>query len=417
MVGGVFGSSRRAIHVATNPIQSRRTDRGKQPWLRAVAFEEAVPMRSLALARAPAPSAPTTPPLWPIYGGPDRPRRALRDLLERKVDEVPSGGAIAWMTYYFRDEALAEALIRAHRRGVHVKVCLEGRPRLVSANRRVIAILNHPDRGIGNGLRVVQHLLPLHLHTKLYCFSGPQPAVLIGSFNPSGNLPEDPGVLKRIGDQDRGHNLLVEFNDAETVSALTDRIADLHASERGFRWPLRSSASPLLARDAEIYCSPFLGRNPLHERLAALPSKSVLRIAASHVRDFDVARCLAGLVRRGVEVHLLTGGSGRRSPSRIGEYLAAGGIRVSRFAHPDKLPMHAKFMLADGPMDRWVAFGSYNLTRTSRWLNQEMLAFSSDPNLWSSLDARWHEMMSDRSVQIQDRQLKSASIIGADSRG
>ena len=153
-------------------------------------------------------------------------------------------------------------------------------------------------------------------------------------------------------------------------------------------------------------------RNPLHERLAALPGGSVLRIAASHVRDFDVARCLVGLVGRGVQIDLLTGGSGRRSPSRIGKYLIAGGVRVARFAHPEKLPMHAKFMLAEGPMDRWVAFGSYNLTRTSRWLNQEMLAFSSDPNLWWSLDARWAEMMSDPSVQVRDYGLKSASVNG-----
>jgi phosphatidylserine/phosphatidylglycerophosphate/cardiolipin synthase-like enzyme len=153
-------------------------------------------------------------------------------------------------------------------------------------------------------------------------------------------------------------------------------------------------------------------RNPLHGRLAALPSGSVLRIAASHVRDFDVARCLVGLVGRGVRVDLLTGGSGRRAPSRIGKYLIAGGVRVFRFAHPRKLPMHAKFMLAEGPLDRWVAFGSYNLTRTSRWLNQEMLAFSSDLDLWWSLDARWAEMTSDRWVEVSTRQIKPASIFG-----
>jgi len=343
-------------------------------------------------------------PLQPIFGGPDCPARALRDFLERKIDDVPSGGAIDWMTYYFRDEALARALIRAHRRGVEVKLCLEGRPRLGSANNRVIEMLRHPDQGIGNGLRVIQHVLPLHLHTKLYCFSGPQPTALIGSFNPSGNLPEDPRVIRSIGDQDQGYNLLVELRDLETVAALRDRIAVLHSSRRGLFGRVRRPVPWLLAPDAEIYCSPFLRRNPLHERLVAMPRGSVVRIAASHVRDFTVARCLVELVGRGVQVDLLTGGSGRRAPSRIGKYLIAGGVRVFRFGHPEQLPMHAKFILADGPRDRWVAFGSYNLTRTSRWLNHEMLAFSSDADLWWNLDARWTEMTSDRWVHVSNRQ-------------
>ena len=107
--------SRRANHVAKNLSQCRRRigDRhpriAQRPWLRTGTPNGAIRLSNLALAQAPVPSTPITLPLWPIFGGPDRPARALRDLLEQKVDEVPPGGSIAWITYYFRDEALAEA--------------------------------------------------------------------------------------------------------------------------------------------------------------------------------------------------------------------------------------------------------------------------------------------------------------------
>jgi phosphatidylserine/phosphatidylglycerophosphate/cardiolipin synthase-like enzyme len=57
--------------------------------------------------------------------------------------------------------------------------------------------------------------------------------------------------------------------------------------------------------------------------------------------------------------------------------------------------MHAKFMLAQEGDQRWCAFGSYNLTRTSRWLNQELLVFSDRPALWRTLDARWSAITSE----------------------
>ena len=56
-----------------------------------------------------------------FFGGPDPPGRFLRDVLEDRVDSVPAGEEIIWVTYYFRDEALAAALVRARRRGVSVK--------------------------------------------------------------------------------------------------------------------------------------------------------------------------------------------------------------------------------------------------------------------------------------------------------
>ena len=310
-----------------------------------------------------------------FFGGPDQPARALRDLLEAKVDAVPTGGTIDWMTYYFRDEPLAEALVRAHARGVQVRVAIEGCPRRRQANDRVIEILK---RGIHGGLRVDRRLFGAsHLHTKLYAFSDPNPHALVGSFNPSGTVPEyDPELIADIGDQDQGHNLLVEIDEPRMVDTLIDAA--------------RGDLLERTARQASLEADFFPRRHdPLRNRIRRFGKASKLRIAASHFRDPTMVRELAGLVRRGGSVQVLTHHTQRRSPKKLVEKLRSAGVRTYRYDHPKHFPMHAKFVLAENAGQRWSAFGSYNLSRTSRWLNQELLMFSDDSGLWEALDARW----------------------------
>ena len=307
------------------------------------------------------------------FGGPDKPARALRNLLEERVDAVPAGGSIDWTTYYFRDEALAQALVRAHERGARVRVCIEGLPRHRGANDGVIEIL----RGRIGDLRVEKRLFGAsHLHTKLYCFGGPRGHALVGSFNPSGNEPEDRTVIADIGDQDRGHNLLVEIHDPLTVQALIARWSVDHGGEQAFFFPR-------------------LGGNPLDQRLSELSAGSTLRISASHFRDGRTAQRLVALVERGARVEVLTHHTQRRSPEPLVQFLRSRGVRTYRYEHPEELPMHAKFILAEDDERRWSAFGSYNLTRTSRWLNRELLMFSDDAALWGALDRRWAEILAE----------------------
>lgn len=305
------------------------------------------------------------------FGGPDQPPRALRNLLESRVNAVPSGGSIDWVTYYFRDEALAEALVRAQQRGARVGVSIEGHPRHRGANDGVIDILR---RGIGDGLKVEKRLFGAsHLHTKLYSFSGPKPHALVGSFNPSGNEPEDPAIVADIGDQDRGHNLLVEIDEPKLVEALAAR-SDF--GDCAFFFPRRPG-------------------NPLDQRLDDLGRGVKLRVAASHMSDRRTAQQFVRLVERGGKVEVLTHHTLRRTPEPVVQFLRSNGVQTYRYEHREELPMHAKFILAEDGGRRWSAFGSYNLSRTSRWLNQELLMFSDDPQLWDSLDRRWGKIMAE----------------------
>ena len=326
-----------------------------------------------------------------FLGGPDRPPRALRDLLEQRVDAVPKGGAIDWITYYFRDERLAEALIRAHRRGVSVKVCVDGDPRHAHANDRVIALLAG-EEGIGDGLHVARYWLPGHLHTKLYCFSHPDPCALVGSFNPSGNEPEDARIIADIGDQDRGHNLLVEIGEPALVEALRRHAEGIHKGANRFVSLFLRPGQMKKAGAYKAYFFPRTGRNPVERRLARLGAGAKVRVAASHFGDHRVARQLAALVQRGGEVDVLTHHTLRRSPSELVKYLRSCGVRTYRYEHPEELPMHAKFLIARQGERFWSAFGSYNLNTTSRWANEELLVFSDDERLWRALSKRWDEI-------------------------
>ena len=174
------------------------------------------------------------------FGGPDMPAYRLRDVLAERIAAVPPGGSIDWVTYYFRDRRLAEELLSAHRRGVRVTVTLEKEPRTAHANETVTAMLSGRS-GLGLGFRSLalrKISIPFgiahkpHVHEKLYCFSHPSPTAFIGSFNPSGDgIEDDRAVIDEIGDQDRGHNVLVGLADPVLVGRLVEHARWIHRAQ------------------------------------------------------------------------------------------------------------------------------------------------------------------------------------------
>jgi hypothetical protein len=312
------------------------------------------------------------------FGGPDRPPRLLRDLLRARIDAVPSGGSINWATYYFRDRDLAQALLAASDRGVAVTLQIEGSPRRAGANDAVLAMLR--THGLRGGLRVhgaVLQALHAHLHSKIYYFSGPSPSVLVGSFNPSGDVPEDAAVIAEIGDQDRGHNLLVELREKGLASALRDHVAALHRPCVRLR-----NARPLKTRDAEVWFYPRLDVSVVEKALA---KAAAIEGCISHLKQGALVDSMAKAVRRGARVRLLVHDTSRRVPEGTFAALRDAGVEIRRFVHPEGLPLHAKFLLADGTA--W--FGSFNYNPRSRWLNREILLASRHPAIVGALTERF----------------------------
>lgn len=334
-----------------------------------------------------------------FFGGPDQPPRALRDLLHSRIAAVPPGGEIAWATYYFRDQSLAQALLQAGRRGVNVHLTLEANPRTRQANRSVIETLRRTGN-LSGGFRTVKHTWPDNLlwknprlHLKLYYFSHPEPHVLLGTFNPSGNRPEDPQVIAEIGDQDRGHNHLVEITDERLVPALLEHLHKIYSLPHG-PWErlLPSNNKVLVAGDTHIYLFPCLRRGVLRRKLEALPQGTRLRMAISHLSDKRMGNTLRSLTKRGIRIEILAHDTERRVPQWV-EHQLKGHLLFRRYRHREGLPMHNKFILVEAPGQREIIFGSMNFSGRSLHANHELLVVSGSSLLYDAFQERWEQMI------------------------
>jgi len=336
------------------------------------------------------------------FGGPDMPAYCLRDLLAERIAAVPPGGTIDWVTYYFRDRMLAEGLLRAHRQGIKVTVTLERHPRTAHANEDVIGMLSGRN-GLGEGFRTLSlRQVPTppgivwkpHLHEKLYCFSHPRPVAFIGSFNPSGNGPgDDPAIIAEIGDQDHGHNVLVGLGDPALVESLTDHARWIHRTKRIMFYRFSPTANRAArGKDTEIHFWPRVRPHPVLQFLSRLGAKARIRIAASHMKGTSVVKAIIGLAYRGAAVEILAEPTLRRVPVEVERMLTQAGIPFRRVTHPEGLPMHNKFVLAEKDGRRWIIFGSFNWTNQSYWLNHEIVAISADDQLFDAFAERWEAL-------------------------
>jgi hypothetical protein len=327
------------------------------------------------------------------FGGPDLPARRLRDLLQEHVDASPPGSRIDWATYYFRDLALADALIRASDRGVRVNLVLEPDPRLAGANDTVIALLR--DHGLDGGFHLYRPAPENkgHLHAKIYAFTHPDIA-WIGSFNPSGDEPEVPEVIAEIGDQDRGHNLLVGIRNSRVKKALRRHVARLSGWGRIPLYLRPAFNRTVWTMGSRLYFYPRIFPYLVERSIEHMRSGDRLRGAISHLKSGELVRKLEVAVGRGAKVELLVHDTERRVPNSVVEKLEAGGVDIIRVRHPDGLPMHAKFLLVERARKRTAWVGSYNFNKMSRRHNAEVLLRTSDQSVFDSLEQRFSTISS-----------------------
>jgi phosphatidylserine/phosphatidylglycerophosphate/cardiolipin synthase-like enzyme len=229
------------------------------------------------------------------------------------------------------------------------------------------------------------------LHEKLYCFSHPKPVAFIGSFNPSGDDPEvRPDIIDEIGDQDRGHNVLVGLSDPSLVDGLVNHARWANRARHGlFGRFFNSAKHTLRSGDTEVHFLPRLRPHAVARFLAGFGEGSRIRIAASHLRGRSTVNVITALARRGAALKILAEPTLRRVPVEVEQHLTSTGIPFRRVSHPRGMPMHNKFVLIEENSRRWVVFGSYNWTTRSYWLNHEICAISADPELFDAFAERW----------------------------
>jgi phosphatidylserine/phosphatidylglycerophosphate/cardiolipin synthase-like enzyme len=332
-----------------------------------------------------------SPPL--LFGGPDQPYGVLRDRLQALVDASPPGSSISWATYYFRDVALASALMRAADRGVSVRLVMEPRPRLTEANDRVVALLR--EHGLAGGFSVRKRVGGLgQLHSKAYVFTHPRLA-LIGSFNPSSNGSPEDKAFGEIGDQDRGYNLLLCLEDPEMVSAVEHHISFLGLTRAGpldrFRPRLNSSCR---VGEDELFFYPRIRTRLVETDIGTLGLGDRVRAAISHMKKGALISALEHARRRGAAVDLLVHATERRVPAKLVAQLVKSGIAVTRIGDCEAVPMHNKFVVIErrGLEHAWL--GSYNYNSKSRWLNDEILIRTARADVVAQLKRRFDAMKS-----------------------
>ena len=93
--------------------------------------------------------------------------------------------------------------------------------------------------------------------------------------------------------------------------------------------------------------------------------------------------------RRGAAVDLLVHDTERRVPSELVAQLRASGVHIHRVAHPDELPMHAKFLLVDRGKRAIAWLGSHNFNRRSLLHNAELLVRTEDKSVIDALSQRF----------------------------
>ena len=327
------------------------------------------------------------------FGGPDLPPRHLRNLLQQYVDRSPPGSRIDWVTYYFRDRALAEALMRAVDRGVQVRLVLEEKPRREGANDQVIAMLR--AHGLGGGLHLRSAKgwaeTPGQIHAKIYAFSSPDIA-WVGSFNPSGDEPEDPEVIAEIGDQDRGHNLLLGIERPRLTAALRRFVAGLIDPPKLGLWWRWSSYWRFRDGDTRLYFYPRVTTLIVEPTIILLRKSGRVRAAISHLKKGPLTRALARAASHGARIDLLVHDTKRRVSDKAVSVLEDAGVQVRRVADANDLPMHAKFLLVESGRSQTAWLGSYNFNDKSRLSNVELLVRSTNKVLFDALAVRFGQI-------------------------
>jgi hypothetical protein len=277
---------------------------------------------------------------------------------------------------------------------------MEGNPRTGQINSRVLKLLAAED-GLGKGLRALRHRLidnrflrKCRLHEKLYYFSHPLPSALVGTFNPSGNSPEDLSIIQKIGDQDRGHNVLVSIQDPLLVQGLYAHALHMFEAKHG-PWErfMPESNRVVSSRNSRILFFPRSQRSDFDNLFAGLGSESRLRMAVSHLNDSGICKRLFGMAEQGVKIEILAHDTQRRVPSWVEKQMLQNGVAFRRYVHPEGLPMHNKFMLIEAPKSKVVTVGSMNLSVRSLHANHELLLISEDANLYRTFEKRWLELL------------------------
>lgn len=307
-----------------------------------------------------------------LVNDPVRDRHVISDAIAANIEATPAGEAIEVSTFVIDSEKIADALVRADRRGVavHVIVARNMMPRSATSRSLARALNAAPAR---SWLRwsVTAARGPFGMmHEKTFRFSRAGAArwiTMTGSYNASerADRASYATMWQVVGRRD-----------------IYDRFADVFAQQRA----QRSLATPYRAYDGDDWSAYFFpegprgpARDPVLQRLAAIPARPateirVVMFSMWEARGTRIAERLAALARGGARISLVAGPT---VSSDVIATLRSGGVRVRSGCFADGSYAHGKDMSAsyvvDGRRESWTWIGSDNWTSRAVSSDQAVL--------------------------------------------
>jgi phosphatidylserine/phosphatidylglycerophosphate/cardiolipin synthase-like enzyme len=141
--------------------------------------------------------------------------------------------------------------------------------------------------------------------------------------------------------------------------------------------------------ETDLWSYPRISPGLIDRSLKSLGRGDRVTGAISHLKRGVIADALAAAAARGAEIELLVHDTERRVRSETLAALAKAGVVARRYARPDALPLHAKFLIVETQGKRQAWLGSLNFNRRSYWLNYEVLIGSRDPAVIDALAERY----------------------------
>ena len=340
------------------------------------------------------------------FGGPDKQKHLLRDVLLQHIQAVPSGGNISWLCYYLNEPILFDALIAASKRGVKIDIIIDGNPRSPEINQLCMETFSASKYPLIN--IVLANSKPFweyigihwhpHLHSKLYYFSHPTPQVLIGSYNPTAGIEQiSECLIEKIGDHSISHNVLVSIHDETTVSLLNNYILGIKNScKRVFAryLPSHNKTHSYKENDNqwEINFLPRIRMHPVDSLLSKNNDDATIKCAISHFKGLGILKPLKSALKNNKKIELLLESSQRRTSSEHLQFLDQHNIKYYQPKLSNHCLMHNKFILYKSGQEHCVMFGSFNWSARSRLLNHEIIACTHNKDIVAAFENRWDQM-------------------------
>lgn len=313
----------------------------------------------------PAPLAGSEPPIVAYFtqplipDRPDRHRGGLDERLVALIDQAQQSLEVA--VYDFDLQNVAEAMARAARRGVRVRMVTDTDTRENQAQPAVQRAFRLVEAA---GIPIIDDRRPAIMHHKFAIIDGR--LVLTGSWN----FTE--------GDTYRLNNNAVVLRSPEVAADFQREFEQLFSERRFGRAKRPVTPYPRVTVGTAVVETLFAPQDRVAQRLSERirAARTTIRFLAFSFTHDGLGNAVLERHRAGVRVEGVIERVGAETPFSEYRRLKAAGVAVYLDGNP--YAMHHKVFILD---DRVVAFGSFNFSRNADEENDENLLIVEDTDL------------------------------------